>query len=84
MLKRRILQTNGEAADEIARGNFGCAISGGLIIGDFIDMKNRKDQQMVYSRMRERLKRDKAKTHVLPISSLGLMEMDAGSARRKA
>ena len=48
---------------------------GGLIIGDFIDMKIRKDQQMVYSRMRERLKRDKAKTHVLPISSLGLMEM---------
>ena len=38
-------------------------------------MKNRKDQQMVYSRMRERLKRDKAKTHVLPLSSLGLMEM---------
>jgi ribonuclease G len=48
---------------------------GGLIIGDFIDMKNRKDQQMVYNRMKERLKRDKAKTHVLPISPLGLMEM---------
>ena len=38
-------------------------------------MKNRKDQQMVYQRMRERLKRDKAKTHVLQLSSLGLMEM---------
>src|SRR5258708_19582922 len=30
---------------------------------------------MVYNRMKERLKRDKAKTHVLPISPLGLMEM---------
>ena len=48
---------------------------GGLIIGDFIDMKNRKDQQAVYSRVKDRLKRDKSKTHVLPISPLGLMEM---------
>jgi len=30
---------------------------------------------MVYNRMKERLRRDKAKTHVLPISALGLMEM---------
>ena len=46
-----------------------------MIIGDFIDMKSRKDQQLVYALMKERLKRDKAKTHVLPISPLGLMEM---------
>ena len=38
-------------------------------------MKHQKDRQQVYQRMRERLKRDKAKTHVLPISPLGLMEM---------
>ena len=38
-------------------------------------MKGRKDQQAVYNRMKERLRRDKAKTHVLPISTLGLMEM---------
>src|SRR5438874_1788976 len=71
---RTILQTNLEAADEIAR-QLRLRNIGGLIIGDFIDMKNRRDQQMVYTRMRERLKRDKAKTHVLPLSSLGLMEM---------
>jgi len=73
-VEKTILQTNLEAADEIAR-QLRLRNIGGLIIGDFIDMKNRKDQQMVYSRMRERLRRDKAKTHVLPISSLGLMEM---------
>jgi len=73
-VEKTILQTNLEAADEIAR-QLRLRNIGGLIIGDFIDMKNRKDQQAVYSLMRERLKRDKAKTHVLPLSALGLMEM---------
>jgi ribonuclease G len=73
-VEKTILQTNLEAADEIAR-QLRLRNIGGLIIGDFIDMKSRKDQQMVYNLMRERLKRDKAKTHVLPISQLGLMEM---------
>jgi ribonuclease G len=48
---------------------------GGLIVLDFIDMKSRRDQQQVYQRIKEGLRRDKAKTHVLPISQLGLMEM---------
>ena len=48
---------------------------GGLIVLDFIDMRHRRDQQTVYQRMKEGLKRDKAKTHILPISQLGLMEM---------
>src|ERR1700749_747006 len=73
-VEKTILQTNLEAADEIAR-QLRLRNIGGLIIADFIDMKNRKDQQMVYSRMKERLKRDKAKTNVLAISQLGLMEM---------
>src|SRR5882724_10934232 len=73
-VEKTILQTNLEAADEIAR-QLRLRNVGGLIIGDFIDMKSRKDQQLVYQLMRERLKRDKAKTHVLPISALGLMEM---------
>ncbi len=71
---KTILQTNVEAADEMAR-QMRLRNIGGLIIGDFIDMKSRKDQQMVYQRMKDRLKRDKSKTHVLPISPLGLMEM---------
>ena len=73
-VEKTILQTNLEAADEIAR-QLRLRNIGGLIIGDFIDMKSRKDQQAIYNLMRERLKRDKAKTHVLPISQLGLMEM---------
>src|SRR6266576_7040883 len=73
-VEKTILQTNLEAADEIAR-QLRLRNVGGLIIGDFIDMKSRKDQQLVYQLMRERLTRDKARTHVLPISQLGLMEM---------
>jgi len=73
-VEKTILQTNLEAADEIAR-QLRLRNVGGLIIGDFIDMKSRKDQQTVLNLMKERLKRDRAKTHVLPISPLGLMEM---------
>jgi len=73
-VEKTILQTNLEAADEIAR-QLRLRNVGGLIIGDFIDMKSRKDQQLVYNLMKERLRRDKAKTHVLPISPLGLIEM---------
>ncbi|MDQ2867222.1 MAG: Rne/Rng family ribonuclease [Verrucomicrobiota bacterium] len=73
-VEKTILQTNIEAADEIAR-QLRLRNVGGLIIGDFIDMKSRRDQQAVLQLMKERLKRDKAKTHVLPISALGLMEM---------
>lgn len=73
-VEKTILQTNLEAADAMAR-QMRLRNIGGLIIGDFIDMKSRKDQQNVYQRMKERLRRDKAKTHVLPISPLGLMEM---------
>src|SRR5512132_3798513 len=73
-VEKTILQTNLEAADEIAR-QLRLRNIGGLIIADFIDMKSRKDQQAVYNLMKERLKRDKARTQVLPISQLGLMEM---------
>jgi len=69
-----ILKVNLEATDEIAR-QLRLRNMGGLIVLDFIDMRSRRDQQSVYQRMKECLRRDKAKTHVLPISQLGLMEM---------
>ena len=69
-----ILKVNLEAAEEISR-QLRLRNMGGLIVLDFIDMKSRRDQQQVYSRMKDGLRRDKAKTHILPISQLGLMEM---------
>jgi ribonuclease G len=69
-----ITKVNLEAAEEIAR-QLRLRNMGGLIVLDFIDMRQRRDQQAVYNKLREGLRRDKAKTHVLPISQLGLMEM---------
>ena len=69
-----ILKVNLEAAEEITR-QLRLRNMGGLIVLDFIDMKGGRDRQQVYNRVRDGLRRDKAKTHILPISQLGLMEM---------
>jgi len=69
-----IFKVNLEAAEEIAR-QLRLRNMGGLIVLDFIDMKSRRDQQTVFQRMKDSLRRDKARTHVMPISQLGLMEM---------
>jgi ribonuclease G len=71
---KMILETNLEAAEEVAR-QVRLRNIGGLLVIDFIDMRNRKDQQAVYRRMRDRVRRDRAKTQILQISQLGLMEM---------
>lgn len=71
---QNLLKVNLEAADEIGR-QLRLRNIGGIIVLDFIDMKQPKDQKAVYQRMKQNLRRDKAKTHVLPLSQLGLMEM---------
>ncbi len=71
---KMILQTNIEAAEEVAR-QVRLRNIGGLLVIDFIDMKSRRDRMAVYKAMKERLKHDKAKTQILQISALGLMEM---------
>src|SRR5437867_6740714 len=73
-LETTIVQTNLEAAEEICR-QLRLRNIGGLIVVDFIDMRGRNDQQKVTNRMRDGVKRDKAKTRILPISQLGLLEM---------
>ncbi len=69
-----ILKVNLEAAEEICR-QLRLRNIGGLIVLDFIDMRSGRDRQDVYKRMKDGLRRDKSKTHILPISQLGLMEM---------
>ena len=71
---KMILQTNLEAAEATAR-QLRLRNIGGLVVIDFIDMKARRDQMAVYKMMRDRIKNDKAKTQILQISQLGLMEM---------
>ena len=71
---KTLLRVNLEAAAEICR-QLRLRNIGGLIVLDFIDMKAPRDRREVFQRMRDGLRKDKAKTHVLPISDLGLMEM---------
>ncbi len=69
-----ILQANLEAVAEVAR-QVRLRNVGGLIIIDTIDMKNRKDRQAVYKKLRDEMDKDKAKSQVLPISQLGIIQM---------
>ena len=71
---KTLLQVNLEAAEEVCR-QLRLRNIGGLIVLDFIDMKASHDRRDVFNRMRDGLRKDKAKTHVLAISDLGLMEM---------
>ena len=65
---------NSEAVDE-SRGRLAPRNIGGLVVVDLIDMKSRRHQAAVYKAMKAALKRDRARTNVLAISELGLMEM---------
>jgi len=69
-----VLRTNLEAVKEIAY-QIRLRNLGGIIILDFIDMEAKADQEKVYNAMKESLKRDKAKTNVLPMSDMGLIQM---------
>lgn len=69
-----ILAVNLEAVDEVAR-QLRLRNIGGIVVLDLIDMKSRKHQQQVHRALKAALKRDKARTNVLPISELGLLEM---------
>jgi Rne/Rng family ribonuclease len=66
--------TNKEAAQEIAR-QLKLRDLGGIIIIDFIDMNSRQHRQEIHRILLQALKTDRAKTKVLPISELGVVEM---------
>ncbi len=73
-LEETILQTNLEAVKEISY-QLRLRNCGGIIIIDFIDMEKEEHRRTVYNSLMEALKKDRAKTNVLPISGLGLVEM---------
>ncbi|MBX7123103.1 MAG: Rne/Rng family ribonuclease [Opitutaceae bacterium] len=72
--KNTIYSVNLEAAVEISR-QIRLRNLGGLIICDFIDMKERRHRNGVYEKMVECMSEDKAKNHILPISQLGILQM---------
>lgn len=69
-----ILQTNLEAVKEIAY-QIRLRNLGGIIIIDFIDMESKANQEKVCSALKDALKPDKAKSNVLAMSDLGLIQM---------
>jgi len=73
-LEETILKTNLEAVKEIAY-QVRLRDVGGLIIIDFIDMQKKASQDKVYGALKDALTRDRSKTHVLPISDMGLVQM---------
>jgi ribonuclease G len=73
-LNDTILKTNLEAADEVCR-QLRLRDMGGIIVTDFIDMEAADDRKRVLDHFSERLARDRARTRVGRISSLGLVEI---------
>ncbi len=68
------LKINLEAAREIAR-QLRLRDLSGLIVIDFIDMREEENKRKVYYEIRKELKKDRAKVAVSPISDFGLLEM---------
>jgi len=73
-IEKTALKTNLEAAEEVAR-QLRLRDLAGLIVIDFIDMEERRNNNAVEKRMKDKLKNDRARIQVGRISGFGLMEM---------
>jgi len=73
-IEQTALNTNLEAADEVAR-QLRLRDLGGLVVIDFIDMMNTRNQREVENRIKEALKIDRARVQIGRISRFGLLEM---------
>ncbi|MGK7296411.1 MAG: Rne/Rng family ribonuclease [Candidatus Wenzhouxiangella sp. M2_3B_020] len=73
-IEETALQTNLEAAEEIAR-QLRLRDLGGLVVIDFIDMNSRESQREVENRLRDAMRADKARVQIGRISRFGLLEL---------
>jgi ribonuclease G len=80
-LEETILKTNLEAVKEIAY-QVRLRDIGGIIIIDFIDMEKKSNQEKVFGALSEAFSKDRSKTHILPISDLGLIQMTRKRIRK--
>jgi ribonuclease G len=80
-LEETILKTNLEAVKEIAY-QIRLRDIGGIIIIDFIDMEKKSNQEKVFSALSEAFTKDRSKTHILPISEMGLIQMTRKRTRK--
>ncbi len=75
-----IVKTNLEAVKEVVY-QLRLRNIGGIIVIDFIDMSRAPDREKVYNALKEALKADKARTNILKISELGIVEMTRKRSR---
>lgn len=73
-LEETVLKVNEEATQEIAR-QIRLRDIGGIIIIDYIDMHEKKNEQRIEELLKEELKKDRSKTQVLGFTKLNLLEM---------
>ncbi|KJS30794.1 MAG: ribonuclease G [Desulfatitalea sp. BRH_c12] len=73
-LEETILKTNLEAVKEIAY-QIRLRDVGGIIIIDFIDMEKKANQEKIHHALSEAFLKDRSKTHILPMSEMGLIQM---------
>ncbi len=69
-----VLNVNMEAAEEIAR-QLRLRDIGGLIIIDFIDMRNNEHRKTLFKALRDAMRKDRAQHTILPLSKFGLMQI---------
>jgi ribonuclease G len=79
--EQTVLKINMEAVGEIVR-QIRLRDLGGIIIIDFIDMETAEHREQVYRSLKRALAEDKARTNVLEISELGLVEMTRKRVRQ--
>ena len=80
-LEETILKTNLEAVREIAY-QIRLRDIGGIIIIDFIDMEKKSNQEKVFNALSEAFQKDRSKTHILPMSDMGLIQMTRKRIRK--
>ncbi|MBI1387062.1 MAG: Rne/Rng family ribonuclease [bacterium] len=80
-LEETVFRTNMDAAGEIAR-QLRMRNLGGIIIVDFIDMREKDHQDQLMAHLVEHLKRDRSRTHLYPLTELGLLQMTRKRVRK--
>jgi len=73
-LEDTVFQTNMEAAEEIAR-QLRLRDMGGIVILDFIDMIKEDHKRRLFRHFKDAVRKDRAKTNILRISDIGLVQM---------
>jgi len=79
-LEDTVVKTNLEATEEIAR-QIRLRNLTGIILIDFIDMKDHKDIELIIEKLEEYLSQDKNKANIVDITKLGLVELTRKKTR---